>query len=247
MKSVFRQMRAIALGWVGLLAASGQAQAQIADWVARIDEDRLAAGEIHLGLHMNGERDGFMRLGWHLVDGTLLFYDRSMLASAEVYETMEGRLDATDFAAEAVRIRFHQQATIYHFDVEFDDNEVRGEMARITPGQPTASQPIHADLPEAIIARAGFFLLSALAPLEVGQSISFDWYAPMSLAVESITVTAAAHQIVDTPAGSFETIRLEQRGGTPANDVFVDVETGRIVRIDIDGMPMQFLALPAPE
>ncbi len=247
MRSLFRHARAMAFGVAGLLASAGPAQAQIADWVSRIDEDRLSAGEIHLGLYMNGERDGFMRLGWQLEGETLHFYDRSMLASAEVYETMEGRLNIAGFSPEAVRIRFHQQATIFHFDVAFDGNAASGEMARITPGQPTATQPIQADLPEATIARAGFFLLSALAPLEVGQSISFDWYAPMSLAVQNITVTAAGYETVETPAGSFETIRLEQRGGSPANDVFVEVGTGRIVRIDIDGMPMQFLALPDPE
>lgn len=232
---------------LGMTALGGQAQAQIADWVDRIDAERLQGGEVHLGLYLNGEADGFMRLGWHLEGEILHFYDRSMLASSEIYETMEGAMNVEDFAPQNVQIRFHQQSTIFDFDVAFEGATISGAMSRTVPGQPVASRPIAGELPEGAIARAGFFVLSALAPLEVGQSIEFDWYAPMSQQVQSITVTAAEQVSIETPAGAFDTVRLEQRGGSPDNDVFVDIETGRIVRIDIGGMPMQFLALAAVE
>lgn len=223
------------------------ASAQIDDWVARADSDRLQEGEIHLGLFLNGERDGFMRLGWHREGDTLNFYDRSMLASAELYDTMRGELSATDFAPRSVEIRLHQQSTIFGFDVAFAGNAVTGTFSREVPGQGVAERPIDAALPEDAIARASFFILAAVAPVELGESISFDWYAPMSMAVEAVTVSAVEHVEVETPAGTFQTVRLEQRGGSPANDLFVDRETGRIVRIDIGGQPMQFLALPGAE
>ena len=240
-------MKSMIAAAAAMVAMTASASAQVDDWLARADTDRLQAGEVHLGLYLNGERDGFMRLGWFLDGDTLNFYDRSMLASAELYETMRGELNAADFAPRSVEIRLHQQSTIFGFDVAFADNAVTGTFSREVPGQGVADRPIDAALPEDAIARASFFILAAIAPMDVGESYTFDWYAPMSMAVEAVTVTAVEEVEVETPAGTFQTVRLEQRGGSPANDLFVDRETGRIVRIDIGGQPMQFLALASPE
>ena len=63
-------------------------------------------------------------------------------------------------------------------------------------------------------------------------------------AYEAVTLTAMEIVSIDTPAGRFDAVRIEQRGGTPANDIYVDEASGRVVRIDVVGQPVQYLALP---
>lgn len=234
-----------ALGaWVFM---SSGAQAQIAEWRDRIDPERLEAGEIHLGLFIDGEADGFMRLGWHVEDDTIALYDRSMWAANELYETQELNIALDDLAPRAVHIRFHQHNMYYLVDTEFDQGRAHGSAFIHRPGEPVTERAIDTAVPAGTVARATLFMMATVAPLELGESIAFNWYAPMSRTVEAVVLTAAEAVTVETPAGTFDTLRLEQRGGTPANDIFVDTESGRIVRIDIEGMPMQFLALPQTE
>ncbi len=230
----------------GLLMSATMADAQVEDWRSRADEAALQQGEAHLGLFYEGEQDGFMRLGWYRRGDEIHIYDRSMWASRELYETLEGRVETASLAPLEFHIRLHQASNYYQIDVAFDDDTATGERRLVAPGQDDATRPVNQELPEGTIARATLFLLAAVAPLELGQSFAMDWYEPTSDSVEPVVLTAAEQVDVETPAGVFTTLRLEQRGGEPANDIFVDIESGRIVRIDIAGMPMQFLALPEP-
>jgi hypothetical protein len=239
MKSLF----AATLLAAGLVAAPAGAQ----DWLETVDQERLQAGDIHLGLYIDGEADGFMRLGWHTSEDGLHIYDRSMWASRELYETMEGRVSAQDFTPHEFHIRFHQQAAIFNIDLEFSTDEVTGEMQSHRPGVPDATRPIQTELPDGAIARASVFVLASVATPQLGESLEVDWYAPMGNTVEHVTLTAVEHIAIETPAGPFDTIRLEQRGGSPANDIYVERTTGQVVRIDVMDMNMQFLALPSAE
>ena len=50
--------------------------------------------------------------------------------------------------------------------------------------------------------------------------------------------------LVETPTGQFDTLIYELRGGAPENDIFVSTgENPKIVRIDVIGQPLQFLAI----
>ena len=71
----------------------------------------------------------------------------------------------------------------------------------------------------------------------------FDWYALLSHGVAQITLSAVERVEIETPAGPFTTTRIELRGGAPENDIFVDTESGDIVRIDVLGQDMSFLKL----
>jgi hypothetical protein len=240
------KIKMIAAGLAACVSTS-VAHAQLDEWVDRIDRVALESGEIHLGLFYEGEADGFMRLGWNTQDNVVSLFDRSMWASNELYESLEGTLAADNFAPDSFSIRFHRQSAYFLLDVNYQPGRVEGTTRVIRPGQETAERPISADIPEGTIARAAMFLFAAVTPMDVGESVSFDWFSPMTGAVEAVTLTAVDEQQVETPAGTFQTVRLEQRGGSPANDIFVDTASGRIVRIDIDGQPMQFLALPDPQ
>lgn len=78
-----------------------------------------------------------------------------------------------------------------------------------------------------------------------GSETAFRWYGPLGNAFADVTITARPGGMIETPAGSFDTIRYEIRGGTPDNDVYVTRgEERRVVRIDVIGQDMQFLAVP---
>jgi hypothetical protein len=227
----------------GCFLFSATASAQVPQWRSAATDASLEQGEVHLGLFYEGEQDGFMRLGWSMQDDGLHIYDRSMWASQELFESLEGRMDPVSMAPQEFHIRFHQGANYFLIDVAFDGEQAEGTQRMVRPGQEPQVRVVEHALPAGTIARATFFLLAATAPMELGEAFTFDWYAPTSDSVEAVTITAAGLEEIDTPAGHFTAMRLEQRGGQPANDIFVDQASWQIVRIDIAGMPMQFLAL----
>lgn len=226
-----------------LAGLSAPAFAQdVASWTDRIDPQTLVQGSVELDLHVAGETDGFMRFGWYTEGDVLHVWDRTMWPSQAVYETYEARSDSGSLAPHGADIRFHQGDSYYTIDADFEPGRATGLLTATTPGQPVVNQVIDTELPEGTLLRAMIFVLAAVVPLDPGESISIDWYAPMSNDVSPVTLSAAERVQIDTPGGRFDTIRLEVRGGSPDNDIYVEPETRRIVRIDVEGQPMQFLA-----
>ena len=227
------------------LALPGAAHSE---WRADAMEALPVSGEIHLGLFNNGERDGFMRLGWQKETNRLTIYDRSMLPSLEIYETQETAVSLPGFSPEFIKLRFHQGAAIHNMNVAFPDNSVRGERRSELPGQEDrVTQVDIKDTPEDTTLRILSFVLPLVLSQENGASASYHWYAPLGNVVEQVTLTAHDGGKVDTPAGAFDTVRFELRGGSPENDIYVTRgENPRIVQIDVLGQPYQFRALPKP-
>lgn len=225
------------------LGLAGWASAQtVNDWVDRIDPADLQTGGIVLDLHHAGEVDGFMRFGWHADGEEIVLWDRTMWASREIFETYEAHVGLAGLDPRRVAIRFHQGETLYRFATEFQEGEALGYVLIERPGQDEARQNLSAELPQGSVLRASVFMLAATLPLEVGEQIELDWYAPMDNAVSRITLSAVEAVTIDTPDGPVDTIRLEQRGGQPPNDIFVIPGTRDVVRIDIVGQDLYFLA-----
>jgi len=222
--------------------ASLPVQAQSSDWESRLDPERLNEGEVYLELQYEGEPDGFMRYGWHAEGEDIVLYDRTMWASGEVYETMEVRLRREGLAPVSSDIRFHQGANYYVFDVDFEPGSAAGSLQIVQPGSGVNSRPLASELTGGTILRASYFLVAAAFPFEVGESVSFNWFATMTNTEEAVTLTAVGEAEIETPAGVFQTLHIEQRGGTPSNDIYIDRDSGRIVRIDVGGQPMRFVA-----
>ena len=160
----------------------------------------------------------------------------------EIYETQEARVRLADLEPVSVDIRFHQGGHYFVIDGDFEPGRVTGRTRVVRPGQEAVNHAIDTPLPDGAILRASFFILAAALPMEIGDEVSFRWYAPLGNSTADVTLSAVEAVQVETPAGRFATYRIEQRGGTPANDIFIDRETGRIVRIDIGGQPMRFVA-----
>jgi len=222
------------------------ASAASAEWRAEAAATLPASGEIYLGLFNNGERDGFMRLGWTKSERKITLYDRSMLPSGELYETQETIVSMSDLSPERINIRFHQGSFIGYWDILFSGGAARGERRFARPGNDDQVIPIEVGtLPTDLTPRITSFVMPLVLAQEAGATVDYHWYAPLGNKVEAITLTARHSREIETPAGKFDTVLFELRGGTPENDIYVSLEhEPRIVRIDVLGQPFQFLAMP---
>lgn len=202
------------------------------------------AGEIHLGLFNKGERDGFMRLGWQRDDSILRIYDRSMMPSVEVYEAYAGAMDAETLAPRSVDIQFYQGTTVMEISINMVEGRASGTQKMIRPGADAQSKEVAVELPSGTVLRAFTFILPLVLDAKPGDNLSFPWYASMTNTITQVTLTVKDGGSVDTPAGRFDTLVYEIRGGAPENDVYVSTgENPNIIRIDVIGQPLQFLAL----
>lgn len=243
-------MKTILTSLIPAIAIAGAATARD-DWRAEVVAALPQSGEMHLQLINNDEADGFMRLGWVRDDdgGVIRFYDRSMLASQELYETMSGSFHADTLAPIEVAVRFHQQSAILSVEAAERDGVMVGTRTFTQPLAGRQSAEINTPVTDGMVMRAAVFFLSQTLPLEAGDSIGFDWFSSLAGAPGTVTITAFEGGEIDTIAGRFDTLRLELRGASPENDIYVAGNDGlrQVVRIDVIGQPMRFEAYPAPE
>ncbi|MEE2526919.1 hypothetical protein V0U79_11100 [Hyphobacterium sp. HN65] len=242
-------MKAFHLALLATAVLSAPSLAQ-EDWRREAAAALPETGELHLQLLYEDEADGFMRLGWQRDDegGVLRYYDRTMWASPEIYETMGASVDLETLAPIDVAIRFHQQSAILSVEAVAQDGVMTGGRSIIQPFVGEQAAPINVPVTEGMVMREAVFLLAQTLPLEAGDSISFDWFASMAGTAASVTITAVDGGRIDTLSGRHDTIRLELRGSVPENDIYVTDTDGvrQVVRIDVLGQPMRFEALPVP-
>ncbi|MEN0653856.1 MULTISPECIES: hypothetical protein [Hyphobacterium] len=224
----------------------GSALAQDGDWRAAAAARLPDTGEMNLQMLNAGEVDGYMRLGWRRNDGRIEMFDRSMMMSADIFESMTAAMTDGDFAPLETVILWHQESAVMTLDTVASDGRVTGTQTILRPLSGEQSAPIELDLPDGVMPRAATFVLAPFMGLEPGESVSYDWYAVLANSVATVTVTAFEGGVVDTPAGRYEdTLRLEVRGTQPENDIFV--ANGEVVRIDVVGRDMTFLRRPDPQ
>lgn len=235
-----------------LLAAVSVAAPAFAqeDWRSEAVAALPESGEMHLQLIYQDEADGFMRLGWmrDTETGVIHFYDRSMWAGPEIFETMSGSVDLETLAPIEASVRFHQQSAIMTVEARAENGVMVGGRTMMRPLAGEQSAPINVPLTDGMLMRASVFFLSQTMPLDVGDSIAFDWFSSIGGAAGSVSITAFDGGNIDTLSGNHDTIRLELRGAAPENDIYVTDNEGvrQVVRIDILGQPMRFEAIPAP-
>jgi hypothetical protein len=242
MKTTFLSSLAFAV-----FAVPGAALAQD-DWRDAAIAALPPSGELHLQFIVADEADGFMRLGWTRNDeeGTLEFYDRTMWGAQEIYETMEGAIDAETLAPLNVAIRFHQGNAILSVEASAQDGRMVGSRSMMQPNGGIQSADIDVPISDGMVMRAAVFLLAQTLPLDVGESVSFDWFASLGGTAGTVSITAAEAVTIEAGAATYDTIRLELRGESPENDIFVTDNDGmrQVVRIDVLGQPMHFEAFP---
>ncbi|WP_147297588.1 hypothetical protein [Parasphingopyxis lamellibrachiae] len=230
------------------VATQAQAQAQAQESIgAQASAALPERGEFVLGLVNEGERDGFMRLGWIKTEHGMLLYDRSMMPSAQVYETLVFGL-TPDLQFESVHLEFHRGLAYMNLDLDAENGRLVGQRV-IQRLEGTEEQAVDIAMPEGILPRPVAFIMPLIMSEEEGTEEAFRWYGPLGNAFADVTITARPGGVIETPAGSFDTTRYEIRGGSPDNDVYVTrgAADRRVVRIDVVGQNMQFLAVPETE
>jgi hypothetical protein len=242
-------MKNIMLGAMAATFVTGAVWGQD-DWRAQAAAALPQTGEMHLQMLVGGQPDGFMRFGWQRDDeaGIIRYYDRTMWASQEIYETQGGSVTTEGLEPIDVAIRFHQQSAILSVEAAAADGVMVGGRTIVQPFQGQQSAEINVPITDGMVMRGAVFMAAAALPLETGDSITFDWFAPLGGAAGTVTVTAFDGGTIETQAGAFETMRLELRGSSPENDIYVtEIDGAReVVRIDVLGQPMRFEAYPAP-
>jgi len=243
-------MKLLILSSLAALSLAGTSSAQD-NWRTQAAAALPQSGEMHLQLIFNDEVDGFMRLGWMRDDenGVIQFYDRSMLASQELYESMSGSVDAETLAPIEAFVRLNQNAAIMTVEARAQDGVMVGSRTFMRPHGNQQSAEINTPLTDGMIMRAAVFFATQTMPLDVGDSVEFDWFSSMGGSVGTVSITAFDGGTIETIAGTFDTLRLELRGAAPENDIYVTNNDGfrQVVRIDITGQPMRFEAFPAVE
>lgn len=227
-----------------LFATPGLGDERLAQAGQSLDE----SGEIHLGLFNNGERDGYMRLGWRRDQDSLRVYDRTMMPSAEVFESLAAEMDPATLAPRSVDILFYQGTAIMEISLGAESGVISGSRTVRRPTVAPDTREVSTELPAATVFRAMSFILPLTLNASPGDRFAWTWYAPMGNTVDEVTLTARDGGSVETPAGSFDTTVYELRGGTPENDIYVSKgEKAEIVRIDVLGQPLQFLAVDSAQ
>ncbi len=225
--------------------AHAQEQRETPDLASEIAEALPDSGEIHLGMYTAGKRDGHMRLGWRRSDDGILIYDRTMLPSAEVFETMRVELTPT-LEMSTVSVVFHQGTAVMSVELKAAENKISGKRS-VQTLEGKSDTDVTVDLKPGTLARPLTFIWPSVIDRKAGDEVRYQWYGLLQNQKADITVSVTDGGTVETPAGSFETLRYEVRGGAPDNDIFVSRGADRrIVRIDVLGSPIQFLALPSP-
>ena len=216
-----------------------------AEWDAVTAAGQLASsGEIHLRMYNEERADGFMRLGWYREGNDLVLYDRTMMLSGEVYETMQARMSALDFTPSSVLIRFHQGTGVLNINVAFENGQASGLRVVERPGRESEAREMRVSVQPGTLLRALTFVLPLVLDPAPGQEISYPWLAPLGGEVATVTLSSSDGGEIETPAGTFDTTLWQLRGGTPENDIYVSRgENPRIVRIDVLEQPLRFLAV----
>jgi hypothetical protein len=97
-------------------------------------------------------------------------------------------------------------------------------------------------IPNLLERTSSFFLYLPLMPFDSLEQIAFKQLNPLSCTLHDIVVTnTGSKQVIRTAAGSFETARIEFRGGQAAQNFYISTTTPRtVVRIEFEELPWRY-------
>lgn len=209
------------------------------DWKSDVDFTRADLSKIKLDLINEGKKAGRMEYGWRKVGGTYVIEDLTEM-EPNIFETATGVLDAKTLMPKSVDVDFAMGPTRMIVDLDWQDEHMTGAITIKREGQ---EDRVHnADTTIAAPLRLAVFGLISSLPLEAGYKTEFPWFSSMSNSVENITLIVTGSEMVETPAGTFDTYKVAVTGGSVENNVYVTKSLPRkTVRIDVVGRPMHFL------
>ncbi len=211
-----------------------------------IDPERVMVGSSHFQVVNDGVVDGRIDVSAQFVDDAYVIHDVSVSAGLGIEEDILIRLDGETFAPRAVDLHGDLAGTHVQASVRFADSRATGSihMHRPTDGR-SQDRPIDIQLPSNTLTRGtALYLANAMGPLHEDEPLAFHWFNPISGQVASITYSLESAERITVPAGSFDCDVIRQEGGQPGNLIYIDQETGQIVRFDVVGQPIRLELMP---
>lgn len=225
-------------------APAGGENKDPSNWRDLIDMSRADVSSFSLKMINDGAEVGGMTYGWVRDGGRYVISDRTEM-QPNILETAEGVIDASTLLPISIGINFAIGETTRKYDVTWKGSELSGGVLINQPNAEARSvdftDPDHP--PSAL--RLSIFGLIAGLPLGEGFSVKMPWYNTLSNTIEKIELIHDGVIAIDTPAGTFQAHKIDLKGGTPENIIYVSTSLPqKIVRIDVVGQPMHFLRLP---
>jgi hypothetical protein len=221
------------------LLLTPSANAEDKDWRSQFDISRADLSFMKLTLFNEGKAAGRMEYEWERIGDTYVIKDLSQM-EPNILETAKGVIDAETLLPRSIYVDFAMGASKMIIDLGWQGSHMTGSFSMTRENQDAqvreADEKIEAPLRLAVIG-----MVSAL-PLEPGYSLDMPWYNSLGRQQQSITLEVIGEELVEAPAGVFDTYKVAIKGGTPENVVYVTKAMPRkIARIDVVGQPIYFL------
>lgn len=102
-------------------------------------------------------------------------------------------------------------------------------------------EEISREFAEETITRSEFILCYVRSmPLEIGMKFPLNLYACLEDTLWDVNISVESKEKVTVPAGEFMTYKIVMTNGKPSNTYYVtDTTPMRLVRVDIEGMPLR--------
>lgn len=186
-----------------------------------------------------GEAAGSTVIDFRRREGILWIHDISTL-EPDIAEDMLVRIDAR--TGEPASLDVHGDFGGVHVNGQFavESGRLRGAFVqhRVTDaaeGRVVIDEP----MTDRTRLRAALIWLAHTLPLEVGATWDYRWFMALGGRFEEVELRVEGVEEVRVPAGSFETFKIVQEGGTPGNVLYVTTgRPRRTVRVDVVGRPM---------
>jgi hypothetical protein len=212
-----------------------------ADWRDGLDIDNADLRLFRMILVSEGVEAGAMEYGWTRIGDRYLVEDRTHMAP-NVLETASALIDGRTFLPHNVAVKFSMGDSLMNVDLRWADGMRQGQItSRRTGGEETVRDVRLVEDVDAPLRMAAFGLVAAL-PLKDNYQTSFNWFNTMANRTERVDVVTRGRARVKVPAGIYEAYRVELRGVTPENILYISTARPRqIIRIDVVGRDMYFL------
>lgn len=169
--------------------------------------------------------------------------------TTEVPDFEVSAVSRVETTADLRPLRFTSDGTMFggslEIAVDFVDGHARGASV-----YPRSSGPERIDLdavlPPGTLERTQLFFLIAALPHAEGSIHELVWYDTYFGQIQEIVAAATQAERIEVPVGTFDTWRVELRGGTPSQVVWVTRQAPhRLVRIEVVGQPWVYELISA--
>lgn len=214
-------------------------------WHTGLDFSQAKLTAFRMTMIQEGQTVGFMEYGWALKGDRYVITDRTEM-QPNIVETAEGVIDRDSLLPKSVAIDFAVGDNLMDVDLAWGDGWRKGHYISTRDGAST-TRDVNVQEDEPATLRMAVFGLVAAMPLDDGFKTTLSWFNTLANRVETVAVIVSGSETVTTPAGSFDAFKVELRGGSPENIIYVSKSAPRqIVRIDVVGHAMHFELAATP-